>query len=50
MNHGEGPWNEQGPKKERETKDDARYIIFYTFADDDEVGEREPLDKEGATS
>ncbi len=20
-----------GPKKERETKDDGRYIIFYTF-------------------
>ena len=23
----------QGPQKERETKDDGRYIIFYTFED-----------------
>ena len=27
-----------GPKKERETKDDGRYIIFYTFTDE-ELGE-----------
>ncbi len=24
-----------GPKKEREAKDDGRYIIFYTFEDED---------------
>ncbi len=38
------------PKKERETKDDARYIIFYEFFNDDEVGEKEPPDKEGTAS
>ena len=38
-----------GPKKERETKDDGRYIIFYTFADE-EAGEEEPPDEEGAAS
>jgi hypothetical protein len=37
------------PKKERETKDDGRYIIFYTFADE-EAGEEEPPDEEGAAS
>jgi hypothetical protein len=29
----------RGPKKECETKDDGRYIIFYTF---EETGETEP--------
>lgn len=29
-----------GPRKERETKDDGRYIIFYEF--DDETSEDEP--------
>jgi hypothetical protein len=24
------------PKKERETKDDGRYIIFYTFEDEED--------------
>jgi hypothetical protein len=24
------------PQKERETKDDGRYIIFYTFEDDED--------------
>ena len=24
------------PQKERETKDDGRYIIFYTFEDEEE--------------
>jgi hypothetical protein len=39
-----------GPKKERETKDDGRYIIFYTFLDE-EAGENEPFsEEEGATS
>jgi hypothetical protein len=46
MNHGE-PKNaqlrasyeeESGLKKERETEDDGRYIIFYTF-EDEEAGE-----------
>lgn len=46
MNHGE-PKNAgirasdeegSGLKKERETKDDGRYIIFYTF-EDEETGE-----------
>ncbi len=39
-----------GSKKERETKDDGRYIIFYTFADE-EVGEnRLSSDEKGAAS
>ena len=38
------------PKKERETKDDGRYIIFYTFLDE-EAGEDEPFpDEEGTAS
>jgi hypothetical protein len=28
--------NDPELKKERETKDDGRYIIFYTFEDDEE--------------
>ncbi len=36
----------QGPEKERETKDDGRYIIFYTFADE-EAGEDGPSDDKG---
>ena len=35
-----------GPKKERETKDDGRYIIFYTFGDE-EAGNARP-DEEGS--
>ncbi len=35
-----------GPKKERETKDDGRYIIFYTF--EDEEVENARLDEEGS--
>ena len=35
-----------GPRKERETKDDGRYIIFYTFAD--EEAEKTHLDEEGS--
>jgi hypothetical protein len=34
-----------GPKKEREAKDDGRYIIFYTF-EDEEAGNVRP-DEEG---
>ena len=34
-----------GPEKERETKDDGRYIIFYTF-EDEEAGKACP-DGEG---
>ena len=54
MEHGE-PENEMvripseeraGPKKERETKDDGRYIIFYTF-EDEEAGNARP-DEEGS--
>ena len=30
-----------GPKKEREAKDDGRYIIFYTF-EDEEAGNARP--------
>ena len=38
------------PKKERETKDDGRYIIFYTFANE-EAEENEPSsDGEGGAS
>ncbi len=33
-------------EKERETKDDGRYIVFYTFAD--EEGEIETSGEEGA--
>ena len=33
-----------GPRKERETKDDGRYIIFYEF--DDETSEDEPSSEE----
>ncbi len=32
MDLGENP----EPTKERETKDDGRYIIFYTFGDEEE--------------
>ena len=42
-NSGEG---RPGPKKERETKDDGRYIIFYTF-EDEEVEKARP-DEEGS--
>ena len=42
-NSGEG---RPGPKKERETKDDGRYIIFYTF-EDEEVEKAHP-DEEGS--
>jgi hypothetical protein len=28
-------------KKERETKDDGRYIIFYTFEDEEDEGSGE---------
>ena len=38
-----------GPKKERETKDDGRYIIFYTFPDE-EVGENGPSSDEKGTA
>ncbi len=31
-----------GVKKEREPKDDGRYIIFYTFEEEDERGNRGP--------
>ena len=34
-----------GPKKERETKDDGRYIIFYTF--EDEEARETCLEEEG---
>ena len=34
-------------KKERESKDDGRYIIFYTFEDEDEEDEGSG---EGSTS
>jgi hypothetical protein len=34
-------------KKERETKEDGRYIIFYTFEDEDEEDEGSG---EGSTS
>ena len=43
----EGSRKEWGPKKERETKDDGRYIIFYTFADE-EADENESSDEEGS--
>ena len=42
----EYPEREQGFKKERQTKDDGRYIIFYTF--DGEEPERAHFDREGA--
>ena len=42
-NSGEG---RPGPKKERETKDDGRYIIFYTF--EDEEAEKARPDEEGS--
>ncbi len=29
-----------GPKKEREAKDDGRYIIFYAFEDEEAVNAR----------
>ncbi len=35
-----------GPKKEREAKDDGRYIIFYAF-EDEETGNARP-DEEGS--
>ena len=35
-----------GPKKEREAKDDGRYIIFYAF-EDEEAGNARP-DEEGS--
>jgi hypothetical protein len=35
-----------GPKKEREAKDDGRYIIFYTF-EDEQAGNARP-DEEGS--
>ena len=35
-----------GPDKERETKDDGRYIIFYTF--ENEGAEKARLDEEGS--
>ena len=35
-----------GPKKEREAKDDGRYIIFYTF-ENEEAGNTRP-DEEGS--
>ena len=35
----EGSRKVRGPKKKRETKDDGRYIIFYTF---EETGGAEP--------
>ena len=39
---GEPPREEAQPfEKEREEKDDGRYIIFYTF-EDDETGEGPP--------
>jgi hypothetical protein len=56
MEHGE-PENEKvripseeraGLEKERETKDDGRYIIFYTFEDEDEEVENARLDEEGS--
>ncbi len=36
-------------KKERETKEDGRYIIFYAFEDEDEVNKSEDPG-EGSTS
>ena len=33
-----------GPRKERETKDDGRYIIFYEF--DEKTSEDEPSSEE----
>ena len=33
-----------GPEKERETKDDGRYIIFYAF-EDEEAGNARPDEK-----
>ena len=39
---GEAPHEEVHPfEKEREEKDDGRYIIFYTF-EDDETGKARP--------
>ena len=35
-----------GPEKERETKDDGRYIIFYTF--EDEEARETCLEEEGS--
>jgi hypothetical protein len=37
--------NEERPKKERETKDDGRYIIYYTF-EDEGTGGTEPSSEE----
>jgi hypothetical protein len=34
----EYPEREQGFEKERETKDDGRYIIFYTFGGEESEG------------
>ena len=34
----EYPEREQGFEKERETKDDGRYIIFYTFGGEEPEG------------
>jgi hypothetical protein len=54
MEHGE-PQDEKvrtfseerpGPEKERASKDDGRYIIFYTF-EDEEAGETR-LEEEGS--
>ncbi len=49
MNREKGPCNGQEPNKERETKDDGRYIIFYTFTDH-EAEENESSDEEGPAS
>ena len=44
---GEPPREEAQPfEKEREVKDDGRYIIFYTF-EDDETGKVRPDGEEG---
>jgi hypothetical protein len=49
LNLPEGSPTQERPRKERETKEDGRYIIFYTFKED-ELGEDEPSDEEGAAS
>jgi hypothetical protein len=36
-------------KKERETKDDGRYIVFYTF-EDEGAGEAKPSSEEEGTA
>jgi hypothetical protein len=35
---------EEWSKKERETKDDGRYIIFYTFEDEEAKEEKEGVE------